>query len=82
MRKTRIRTSIGFAALGVLATLLTGCAATDPSPQMIALGRSDAEINQDHAISSDENIRALIDDLDRFLLIDRPSRLTPGISPH
>ncbi len=82
MRKTRIRTSIGFAALGVIATLLTGCAATDPSPEMVALGRSDAEVDQDYAISTDENIRALIDDLDRFLLIDRPSRLTYGISPN
>ena len=83
MRKTRIGQILSTAAIGALGTLLVGCAAaTDPSPSMVASGRSDAEIAQTFTISTDENIRAIIDDLERAFYTDRPSRLTPNIVPH
>jgi len=82
MRKTRIGQTLSIVAVGALGTLVTGCAVTDPSPSMVASGRSDAEVAQTYTISSDENMRAIIDDLERTFYTDRPSRLTPMPVPH
>ena len=83
MRTTRIGKQLSIAALGALATLLVGCAAaTDPSVSLTALGRSDAEIAKTYTIATDENIRQIIDDLERTFYLDRPSRLTPAPIPH
>ncbi len=82
MRKSTIAKSISIAALGALTALASGCAATDPSPSMTSLGRSDSELARTYTIASDENIRQIIDDLDRAFYTDRPSRLSPMAIPH
>lgn len=82
MNKTRIAKMSAIAALGVAATLLLGCAVTDPSPSVIALGRSDAEIAKTFTIAKDTNYRAIINDLERTFYTDRPSRLSPVGMPH
>jgi len=82
MNKTRTAKLCSIAAIAALATIMTGCAVTDPSPSVTTLGRSDAEMAKTYTISSDTNWRALINDLERAFYTDRPSRLTPNPIPH
>lgn len=77
----RLRIAL-VAVAGALLAIAGGCAATDPSPSMTALGRSDAEIAKTYTIASDENIRQILDDLERAFYTDRPSRLSPMAIPH
>jgi len=83
MRTTRFGKLCIVAALGALTSLTIGCAAaTDPSPSMTAISRSDAEIAKTYTMSSDTNMRQIIDDLERTFYTDRPSRLTPRAIPY
>lgn len=82
MRKSTIGKTLGIATLAALASVLAGCAVTDPSPSMVARGRSDAEIAKTYTMMSETNIRQIIDDLERSLYIDRPSRLSPSPTPY
>lgn len=82
MNKTRTAKYLTIATLGAIATLLTGCAVTDPSPSVTALGRSDAEISKTYTVAEDTNFRAFIEDLERAFYTDRPSRLTPRPMPY
>jgi hypothetical protein len=82
MNKTKTAKYVSITAVGALAAILTGCASTDPSPSVAALGRSDAEVSETYTISSDTNYRAIINDLERAFYTDRPSRLSPNPIPH
>jgi hypothetical protein len=82
MRKSTIGKTLAIATLAALASVLAGCAVTDPSPSMVARGRSDAEIARTYTMMSDTNLRQIIDDLERSLYTDRPSRLSPITVPY
>ena len=82
MRKSTFSRTLGIATLGALASVLVGCAVTDPSPSMVARGRSDAEIAKTYTMTTDTNIRQIIDDLERSFYTDRPSRLTTMTMPY
>jgi hypothetical protein len=70
--------------------LLAGCAdggrtsayRLDPTPDLDRLGlEKDVEANN-RALSQDTNLRSLNDDMARFWLYDRPSRLSPTGIPY
>ncbi|MCB9838576.1 MAG: hypothetical protein H6813_04490 [Phycisphaeraceae bacterium] len=82
MRKNTLVKTLAIASLGAILTIPVGCAATDPSPSMVALGRSDAEINKTYTMTYETNIRQIIDDLERAFYTDRPSRLSPVNLPY
>ena len=82
MRKSTIGKTLAIATLAALASVLAGCAVTDPSPSMVARGRSDAEIARTYTMTTDTNMRQIIDDLERSLYTDRPSRLSPITMPY
>ena len=75
------------------ATLLGGCASSnssyakaaeyqnDPTPHLHTLNERGIDIDNRHAITNDENLRMLNDDLTRFFLLDRQSHLTPAPVP-
>ncbi|MCA9282828.1 MAG: hypothetical protein H6812_01835 [Phycisphaeraceae bacterium] len=65
-----------------------GCASTggdphvsrfrsNPTPLLHTLGKTGVESSNRIALTHDHNGRALNSDMGRFLLTDRPSRLTP-----
>ncbi len=75
------------------AVLLGGCSSgsgsyakageyqSDPTPHLHTLHERDIDIANRHAITTDENLRMLNDDLSRFFLLDRQSRLSPAPIP-
>ena len=54
---------------------------SDPTPHLHTLNERDIDLDNRHAITNDENLRMLNDDLTRFFLLDRQSRLTPAPIP-
>ncbi len=72
-----------LAAVSLGAALLTGCHGTgtaaefrkDPTPVAESLSRSNDEIMNRMTRTVDTNLRAMNEDLGRFLLLDRPSAL-------
>lgn len=83
--KTRhtISSLLSLVACGVL---LAGCDSTggrkhayrlNPSPEVDTLSQSHDEIENAVTISYDYNFRSFNQDLGRFWMTDRPSRLTP-----
>lgn len=84
-----IRSAALLACLGAMASL-TACAdggrlwsyRNDPTPDMNTLGMvKEAETNRD-VMTNETNGRALNEDGARFLLTDRPSRLSPRSIPY
>ena len=79
-------------ALAVGATsaiFLTGCASNsvqsfrnNPTLRMDARGETHDEIENQVAVTTDSNFRAINNDLGRMFFSDRPSRLTPGPKPY
>ena len=58
-----------------------GSIRSNPSPAMHTIdGRLDDRLNR-MTRANDTNFRAFSDDIDRLFMIDRPSRLRPGIKP-
>lgn len=53
----------------------------NPTPELDHVARSHAQVRNDHARIIDNNNRALWDDLDRMLLLDRTSRNQPLVLP-
>ncbi|MDX2147356.1 MAG: hypothetical protein SFZ23_07515 [Planctomycetota bacterium] len=78
----------GLALVGLSAGLLGGCTYNtpseeyardirmDPSPEVDTLYQREVDIDNALTLTFDENLRALNQDLGRFFLLDRPSRLT------
>jgi hypothetical protein len=73
------------AAAGLAA--LAGChssqfqdALCDPSPDEVNLTQNPNQIRAGMAYTLDTNKRLLWDDIGRFWMMDRPSRLTPYVS--
>jgi hypothetical protein len=54
----------------------------DLTPEMHTLGMRRIDEDNQYIITVDENGRMVNQDLSRFLLFDRPSRLTPERIPH
>lgn len=54
---------------------------SDPTPHLHTLNERGIDIDNRQAITNDENLRMLNDDLTRFFLLDRQSRLTPAPVP-
>ena len=79
VKTIRMLALLGVGALGVN---LLGCAPANPSPGVHNLSQMSHEINNDLIISMDTNARALSNDLGRFWMVDRPSRLTVQTMPH
>ena len=80
--------------IGILAlALLAGCSGnkqeaklaelrSNPSPELDTLHERPADIDNSLTVTADENWRMFNEDLGRFWLLDRPSRLTPEPVPH
>lgn len=83
------------AALFVVPAVLIGCSSSsgprhagdidsiraNPSPAMHTIDRRmDDRLNR-MTRANDTDLRAFSDDVDRLFMIDRPSRLRPGIKP-
>ena len=51
------------------------------TPELSHIGRSNGQVKNDHARIIDNNGRMIKDDLDRLLLLDENSRLSPYTSP-
>jgi len=87
----RFRRIGGLVGAGVLAGsfVMAGCASnhlasfrSNPSPRQDTLGQNRDEIDNRLTIMSDTNLRMFNSDLGRFLMTDRPSRLTPQNIPY
>jgi hypothetical protein len=68
--KNRIVVSLLGVALFMLATMSTGCGLLDHQ------GRTADEVNRDHLRVLRVNQQQLMEDADRALLFDKPSRLS------
>ena len=88
MRSNTARKSIA-ATLGAAALLLGGCSSgpptsyqraaqirDNPTPQLVTLSQREVDLKNDWALMVDENMRMMREDIRRFWLINRPSRLT------
>lgn len=65
-----------------------GCAQTreeairaDLTPELATLHQRQVDVDNATTLTFDENGRMFVEDLNRFLLINRPSRLTPEPIP-
>jgi hypothetical protein len=65
--KNCFRVSVLFIALSAVIVLSSGC--SHP-------GKTNAEVHRDHVRTMQTNQQELMQDLDRAVLIDKPSRLT------
>ncbi len=81
-----------LATLGIVslsgAALLSGCCFTDnerlnevrcdPSPNIDTMSQRSEDVDNAMTVTLDENGRLFSEDMGRFWLLDRPSRLSPG----
>jgi hypothetical protein len=92
---SRCRSSLKLSApIGVFAlVLLAGCAGnkqeaklselrSNPSPELDTMYERRTDMDNALTVTADENWRMFNQDLGRFWLLDRPSRLTPEPVPH
>lgn len=89
-RDRRIQILTASALFGALC--LGGCASnkldekadelrSNPSPELDTMYQRQSDIKNAQTVTADENFRMLNQDLGRFWLLDRPSRLTPEPVP-
>ncbi len=84
-----IATTLTLAALAALAGLAGGCADStraddiraDLTPELETLYERQADMDNNGALTADENGRMFPEDLGRALYTNRPSRLTPEPVP-
>jgi ABC-type uncharacterized transport system auxiliary subunit len=78
-------------ALAASALLLAACGPhagrtaayrMNPTPELQTLGQTRDDVDNRLTITNDTNFRALNEDIGRFFLMDRPSRLTPTPIPY
>ena len=90
MRGMSRRFIVGTSCLALgsgLALLSTGCSAnsdfrSNPTPELDTLSQRHEDIDNRLTITSDTNFRILNEDIGRFFLLDRPSRLSPRPMPY
>lgn len=87
MRKRLFKVSFVVASAGLAAAALSGCSRIDryrlnPSPEVTTLGQTDDDIANRTTQTFDNNFRNLLEIGGRFLLLDRPTRLTPKPIPY
>jgi len=51
---------------------------SNPTPELHSLARRHSDNANTLTITNDTNLRAMVDDINRVLLLERPSRLTKG----
>ena len=87
-QKMMIRQAMRFAVVGVAVTTtasLVGCQSrtdvhsfiNNPTPELQTLAERPIDVKTQMAITEDMNWRLFNEDLGRFLLVDRPSRMSP-----
>lgn len=83
MRQPRFNSSFAMLAAVVAVSFLAGgCSRAakyraDATPDVDTLSQSHEEIENMATVMRDENLRAMNGDIGRFLMFNRPSRLTP-----
>jgi len=83
-----LRLTLPILAVAVLAPLpMTGCLSTtafrnDPTPDIRTHKQTEDDVLNQLTVTADTNFRLLNDDMGRFWLSDRPSRLTRGPKPY
>ncbi len=94
MRLHSLRRSSLVAAAALAGALLTACSSQDYSysaaedirgnvtPDLQTLSQRHVDVDNSLAVTLDTNGRLINEDLGRFWLLDRPSRLTPTPMPH
>ena len=96
MHRTTARSALCTLALAAgVASLFTGCASSgrddggrhsriqgDVTPELMTLDKRHIESDDRMYLTMDANARMLNDDIQRALLLDRPSRLTNFPSPY
>ncbi len=77
---------VSVMGLGLMA--FTGCGSANkhslrlnPSPELTTRGQTWQDIHNENAITANQDIRSAHQDIRRFLLLDRPSRLNPTPNP-
>lgn len=55
---------------------------SNPTPEMETLSQRLVDVENMQAVAVDENLRMANEDLNRFFLLDRPSRLSRWRMPH
>ena len=85
------RTAMMITAAGITVMAFVGCESDknlmingirrNPSPEMQTISRTPDNRKNDHAVIRNINGRQISDDIDALLLLDRPSRLTPFVTP-
>ena len=89
--KSVVRAGVAMALAGV-AVVVGGCAGpnseskaqelrANATPELDTLSQRRTDMNNETAVTFDENGRMFNEDLQRLMLFDRPSRLTPNPVP-
>ena len=90
-KKNVVRAGVVMALAGV-AIVVGGCSSpnseskaqelrANATPELDTLSQRRTDMNNDTAVTFDENGRMFNEDLQRLMLFDRPSRLTPNPVP-
>ena len=91
IKSTRtVRSTILAGAAGLLACALGGCTThsanmsdirMNPSPGLVTMHERRVDVWNNYTVQTDENLRMLLSDFNRFWLLDKPSRLSPDPLP-
>lgn len=83
--------TFSIAAIALVGASMLGCNAQQsrtvsyrqkPSPELDTLSRRHDDIDNRLTVTNDTNLRMLNEDIGRFFLLDRPSRLSPTRVPY